>query len=188
VFDWLFEGRSAVYLALAVAAGLLLALWVRDRRRHWLLGVGFVGVLALLYLLLDRVVETNREQVVRKVKEMAEAVKTRDTGRLFAHISDQFRRGSLNKSAFRQAVEGAFNQRQVESVTVWEFDFPEGTSGEGGRLPVVFQAKPHGGPADGAFFRFQAEFVRDPDGQWRLQGFQFFYPTSNQPLQIPGVD
>ena len=41
--------------------------------------------------------------------------------------------------------------------------------------------------ASEAFFLCRADFVRDPDGQWRLQTFQVFNPAVdvNQPMTIP---
>src|SRR4051812_29579654 len=101
MFDWLFEGRLTVYLALAVVALILLGLYWRDRRRWFLFGIGIVGVFVLTYLLLDRLVETNREQITRKLQEMAAGVKARSAERIFRHISDRFTFQGMNKATFR---------------------------------------------------------------------------------------
>jgi hypothetical protein len=189
VFDWLFEGRTNVYLILGVATAVLLALWWRDRKRHWLAGVLGVLFLAGGYYLLSRVVQTPRKEVQRAVEEMAAAVKARDVDRIMSHVSEQFRHGGLDKPAFRQKVESALAQGVVGEVQVWDFKFPqEQPGGEGGPLRVVFEAKPFGGRASGSeFFRVEADFVRDPDGRWRMKTFQVFHPFINtkQPLDVP---
>jgi hypothetical protein len=188
VFDWLVEGRPTVYVILGVAAAILLALWWRDRKRHWLIGVLGVFLLVGAYFLLSRLVQTPRKQVVRGVEEMAAAVQAGDVDRIMAHVSEQFRYRSLNKSSFREKVKTALAQKQVERVEVWEFKFPEEQpGGKDGPIRVSFIAKPFGGPARGVeHFRCEADFVRDPDGRWRMKTFEVFHPfiETRQPLEI----
>lgn len=180
---------------------MLLALWarggfiivrVRDdrakggRKRR---GVNPIFLLALVplvlmlgYFITDRLVETRREQIQRKLHEMAAGVKARDMDRIFRHISSQFRHEHYDRDSFRRAVDAALRNNLVSEVEVWDLKFLD----EGGN--VEFQAKPKGGMADGyTFFRVTAEFVRDPDGQWRMKGFQVFkpYADSKEPMSIP---
>jgi ketosteroid isomerase-like protein len=198
VFDWLFEGRMAVYVSLAAVAIVLLAAWRLNRRGRWLIGVGAVAVLAGLYFLLDRLVETDREQVVRKVQEMAAGVRTRNADAIFTHISERFNRGGVDRAQFRAAVDGILRSRVVDEVEVWDFQFPDdfrrevrvpGQTAPGEAILVSFTAKAKGGVAVGEFGRCDATFVRDPDGQWRLFSFQVFNPAvdANQPVQLPGL-
>jgi hypothetical protein len=200
VFDWLFEGRQTVYVVLAAAAALLLVAWWQTRKRYWLIGAGAVVGLVGLYFLLDRLVETDREQVVRKVREMAAAVEARNIDGIFVHVSKEFRLGGLDKDGFRSFAEQAIRLRQVEEVEVWDFDVPpayrsphESRVGGSTRQTLVaqvaFRAKPKGnGPGmEGVGYPCEARFVRDPDGQWRLLDFQVFKPVSDtkEPLPIP---
>jgi hypothetical protein len=192
VFDWLFEGHPRVYLILAGLAVVLVALWVRDRKGRWLVGAGVVFLLAGLYFLLDRLVETAPEQIQRKLQEMATGVKARDTGRIFNHISPQFRRGTLDRDKFRSRVDQVMRDQRVKSIEVWDFRFPTGGPRDGSKpVRVVFQVKAFGAnPREEMLVRCEADFVRDPDGQWRLQTFQVFQPfvDSTQPLSIPYLD
>ncbi len=198
MFDWLFEGRTTVYVSLAAVGIFLLLAWQQTRKRLWLIGVGAVAVLAGLYFLLDRTVETDREQVERKVREMAAAVRTRNTDAIFTHISDRFNRNGRDKAQFRQMVDGVLRGRQVEEVEVWDFAFPEdfrgtvtlpGDAAPSETIRVFFHAKAKGGMAPGGPGNpCEGRFVRDPDGQWRLLDFQVFNPViTNQPEQIPGL-
>jgi hypothetical protein len=182
VFDWLFEGRLAVYLFLAVVAVILLGLWWRDRRRGWLFGVAAVGVLIGIYFLLDRLVETRSEQISRKLQEMAAGVKAGDTERIFLHVSDRFTFAGLNKAAFQAAVDRILQARRVTDLAIFDFQPLD----ERGR--VFFRAKPIGDEQGlNIAYIVRAQFVRDPDGQWRLQSFEVFNPVvnTNTPMQVP---
>jgi hypothetical protein len=198
VFDWLFEGRPAVYVVLAAAAVVLFVAWWQTRKRYWFYGTVAFLALVGLYFLLDRLVETDREQIVRKVEEMSAGVRDRNVDRIFANVSEQFRLNNSDRAAFRQFAERAIRAGDVTDVTVWEFQVPEdfrtkvrrtGTTGpqELDAARVSFMVKPQGPRLGAPFFRCDATFVREADGQWRLFAFQLFQPgvDSNQPFQIP---
>ena len=196
--DWLFEGRPTVYVILAAVAVLLFVAWVQTRKRPWFYAAVASLALVGLYFLLDRLVETDREQILRKVEEMSAGVRERSVDRIFANVSEQFHLNGSGRAAFRQLADRALRTGEVTDVTVWDFAFPEdfrtrvrrtGTAGapeqDGAR--VSFMVKPQGPRLGAPFFRCDATFVRDPDGQWRLFTFQLFQPgvDSNQPFQIP---
>jgi ketosteroid isomerase-like protein len=195
VFDWLYEGRPAVYVLLGGAAALLLVVWKRTPRRVYLQAAAACLVLLGVYYLLDRQVETDREQISRKITEMAGAVQARDLDRIFRHISESFRLGGADRAAFRREVENVFSRNLVERVEVWNFQFPDDFREKRGSGPaaeesarVEFFAKPFGGVADNAtYYLVRARMRRDPDGQWRLQTYQVFnpYSGSNEPLVVP---
>lgn len=183
MFDWLYEGRLTVYLVLAVVGLILLGLWVRDRRRGWLIAAGVVGLLVGAYALLDYLVETRREQIERKVHLMAAAVKKKDVNAIFQHISDRFQLGGLDKAAFRGYVEQAARGGAVTDLKVWGFEFPDATGN------VHFFAKPEserylGG---GEFFLVRARFQQEAGNQWRLTTFNVFKPIfdAKDPLPLP---
>ena len=158
VFDWLFEGRAAVYLTLAVVALLLVALWWRDRRRHWLYAIVVVGLLAAVYLLLDFAVETRREQITRRLMAIESAVKAGNAEKVMEQISPKFRYGTITRDQFRNAVVSRLKDRFVEDLTIWEVRVPD-ASGK-----VTFKAKPKGSFGENPGFQVRAEFVQDPDG------------------------
>jgi hypothetical protein len=198
VFDWLFEGRPAVYVVLVATAWVLFGAWWQTRKRYWLYGMVAFLALAGLYFLLDRLVETDREQIVRKVNEMAAGVRERNVDRIFAHVSEQFRLSGSDRAAFRQLAERAIRNGQVTEVKAWDFLFPDdfrgterrtvgGTQQEVQVVRVQFRVKPEGPALNTAGFLCRATFIRDPDGQLRLLDFQLFNPLvdQNQPIQIP---
>jgi hypothetical protein len=148
--------------------------------------VGVVGLLAGLYLLLDRLVETGREQIERKLTVVVpKAVKDRKAGDILAHVAGDFQWEGLDKAGFGMVVEKALPS--MSALEIWDVRFPEGRPRTARPAKVVFYVKPKGNvnPAGEAFGRCEAVFVREPDGQWRLQTFAvFFPPTSDTPVQV----
>jgi hypothetical protein len=191
MFDWLFEGRVLVYVILACVGVLLLFQWWQLRKRSWLYAFLGVAALAGVYFLLDRAVETDREQIERKVREMAGAVKRGDVDGIFRHVSESFLLNGADKRMFRDRVEGVLEQKFVEEVEVWDFEIPENRPDPDpppGKksMRIFFRAKPKGGVfREEIHYLGRARFVLDPDGQWRMQWFQISEPVTDQPLEVP---
>ncbi len=182
MFDWLFEGRLLVYVILALLVGAFVGVWwAYGRRRGWLYAAGVVVVLIGVYFLLDRLVETAHEQVERKLGEMAAAVRRGDVGRIFEHISEQFRWQGMDKASFRAFVDGHLKSKQVDDLAIWDVKGPDE------RGEVLFSAKPKGPTLPDFQFRIVSEFVLESGGQWRLRTFQVRDPVTNQPITVPGT-
>ena len=199
--EWLYEGRSTVYVILGACAVVLLALWARDgfvffksipprkgekaaRRRPAVLPllVLLVAVLVGVYALLSVLVETRNKQIERKVKEMAAAVKRKDADAIMKHVSPSFQIGSMKREQFQEYVQSALRRGMVDELHVWEFVFSSD------QPKVRFKAKPKGGwTRDTEYFLVEAEFVKDSDGQWRMKAFEVYNPfvDTNKPLGIP---
>jgi len=189
VFDWLFEGRLTVYVVLAAVAATLLYVGVQRRRHEYLVAAGIVVALIGLYFLLDRLVETNREQVRRKLVEMADGVKDRDADRVLAHVSEKFATQGMDRAAFRRYVEARLSGRWLDELAMWDIEFPRGAKPDfDGAIRVTFRVRPKGARLGTTPpFLGEAAFVRDGDGQWRMAGFKVFHPVidSHIPLDLP---
>ena len=115
-------------------------------------------------------------------------IMNRNLDRIFSHISRDFRYRSLDRNAFRQRSEDVLRNRNVEEVVVWDFERGDADRKER-RGTVRFMVKPRGNwQGNEAGYLCEARFVLDPDGQWRMSGFQIFNPfrESNQELIVPG--
>lgn len=201
MFDYFCEGRSSVYVVLALAGLGLLVLWWQTRKRSFLLALAAVALLAGLHFLLDRFVETDHEQVIRKLQEMAAGVKSRNVNAILTHVSDRFQAdtqgvGSMDKAQLRGYIEMVFQHRLVDDLSVWDFRFPPSdpappnpdSVSRSDILYVEFFAKPTGGfAANTPHFLCKAHFVREAGNQWRLHDFQYFNPfiDTNRPLSLP---
>jgi hypothetical protein len=189
VFDWLFEGKVAVYLFLAAVAVSLVYLWTQTRKRYFLYGVGVTVLLAGLYFLLDKAVETDREQIVHKTEAMAAAVKAKDIRALFEHVSDQFRSpAGKDKQQSQISAQKLISSGEVTEVTVWGFHFDDDGSRERRSRVVAFQVKAEGslmGVTRGVPFTCEATFDFDAQHGWRLKGFKLFKFGTNEEIPVP---
>jgi hypothetical protein len=179
LFDWLFEGRTSVYAILAALAVFLLLAWWQVRKRWLLAGVVLAAALIGLYALLDRAVETDREQIVRKLNEMVAAVNAHNLDAAFVHISDQFRSaGGKSKNELRATAQAHLDRREVESVQVWDILIDGRPSREQGEVHVFFSAKTHNHreflTGCDAIFEFNAAHG------WQLRTFRLLKPQSTQ--------
>jgi hypothetical protein len=183
--DWLFEGRVTLYAALLLSGLVLLALWYRDRKTLWLTLLTVPAALALLYFLLDKWVETPREQITRKLNTMADAVAQRDPATIGTQLAATFRLGTNDRKAFLAFTEKVLAERWVDSLTLWEIQ----TDPKEAKAEAVFKAKLRGQRVGGEeFFLVKTQWTREGD-QWRLAGFTVHHPFVNvdQPLDIPGL-
>jgi hypothetical protein len=186
LFDWLFEGRTSVYAVLAALAVFLLVIWWQTRKRWLLLGVAVAAGLIGLYALLDKAVETDREQIVRKVNEMAAAVNARNLDALFENISENFRTPlGKDKQQFRGFVEHYVNGGIVQNARVWDIEFEDRPSPEHPPARVFFRAKAEeSGRA--LFADCETTFGFDSQHGWRLRSIRLFKPqtTEEWPIQF----
>jgi hypothetical protein len=187
VFDWLFEGRQVIYWLLGTVAVLLLLVWWRSRNRKVLIAAGVAFALGVLYFLLSLTVETPRTQVVRKLHEMAAAVKARDADGMFRHIANDFKFRGQDRATFHNYVDMVLRRGLISDLVIYDEDFPSG--GDGRTLLVNFMAKPRSDVlGDQPAYPVEAKFVREPDGQWRMAGFEVYNPVAGrQKMDIPSL-
>jgi hypothetical protein len=179
LFDWLFEGQTSDYAILAALAVFLLLAWWQTRKRWLLAGAVLTIALAGLYALLDKAVETDREQIVRKMKEMVAAVNAHNLNAAFVHISDRFRsQGGKSKSELRLAAQSFLARGVVESVQVWDIVIDGRPSREQGEVHVFFSAKTHNGQE--FLTGVDAIFGFHPDHGWQLRSFRLLKPQTDE--------
>jgi len=186
--EWLVEGDTTVYALLALVGIICAALWWQTRKRGYAIAAILVAVLALGYYLVDRSVESDREQMIRKVREIANAISNRNLDAAFAHVSEDFRRGGVDKRGFRNYAESRQRSGYASEVVVWDLNVTEhDRKSRHGRTECYFKVRgSFGETPPGAFVRINFNF--DPDGQWRVKDFDWFLSISesNSPMPIPG--
>ncbi len=187
MFDWLFEGRPVIYWLLGVVAVLLLLVWWRNRQRAFLIAAAVAVALAGVYFLLSLTVETPRAQIARKLQEMASAVKARDVDGVFKHIAKDFTFRGQDRAAFRGYVDMVLKRGWIDELVIYDEDWPAG--GDERTRIVSFMAKPKSAAlGDQPAYPVEAKFVREADGQWRMQGFEVYNPVAGkQKMDIPNL-
>jgi hypothetical protein len=180
VFDWLFEGQTTVYILLIVVLiGLFVVYW-QWRRRVWLYGMAVVVALIGLYWLLDRLVETDREQIHRKIGGMASGLQAHNVDAVFKHISDNFRSPQgEDKNELHSLAERRINQ--VTHVIVWNIRRDSRPQPGKDYSDLRFSFKVN----DEFPFDCQPVFEHDAANGWRLKGLKIFKFGTTEEFPIP---
>ncbi|MFQ3650437.1 MAG: nuclear transport factor 2 family protein [Gemmataceae bacterium] len=181
----IFEGPTLLYLLLLIAVAVLVALWGRDRRTLWLALLSVPAVLIVALYVLDRAVETPREQISRKLREMAQAVQRRDAQAISAQLAANFSLGGRDRATFQKYVERVFREGWVTDLVVWDIQ----TQLQGSTAEATLNAKLRGPRVGGSeFFRVKTQWKLEAN-QWRLLGFSVHNPyvETDRPLEIPDL-
>ena len=172
MFDWLFEGHLSVYVLLAAAAALLIVLGARTRKRRWFTAAAGVVALAGLYCLLDFAVETDREQIQRKVKAMAAGLKApANLDAVLENVSDRFHCPFADsKTALRDKAREQLKTWNITEVRISDLHCGE-ISRERKTAVAEFRAKVIGtfGALEAAPIFCTATFDYQPPQGWLLR-------------------
>ncbi|HEV3146470.1 MAG TPA: hypothetical protein VGZ47_21465 [Gemmataceae bacterium] len=188
-------------LILLTVIPLLMALFITDKfvpkkssekkavsRRTILFATGGIALALLLALgLCDYFFESDREQIVRKLKEMSHGVRDRNLNRVFDHISESFQVGSVDKARLRSVAESAIQSGEVTDIETWgEKLDPIPSGATEATVEFRFKVKPPPGGNEVGYLG-KGYFVKERDGQWRLKKFEVFNPAvdTSQPIAIP---
>jgi hypothetical protein len=197
MLTYLLEHPYQIYFLLSLAGVLLVLAWWKTRQWKYLIGViGVAGiyVACAVFTILN---ETARQQIDRKIHEMATAIAAHDLERAFAHVSDDFSVNKVNKAMLRRQADHAIRQFGIHDVPVWDVKFPDAepatlqyqSGGEWRSAPaekVAFEFKAKSSPDDAGYWcHCEAVFVREPDNQWRMKNFELFNGANRQKLNFP---
>lgn len=188
MFDWLFEGHLSVYALLTAAAALFAVLGTRARDRRWFAAAAGVVALAVLYCLLDSAVETDREQIQRKVKAMAAGLKApANLDAVLENVSDQFHCPfAESKSALRDKARDAIQTYKITEVRISDLHCGD-ISRERSTAVAEFRAKVIGtfGSLEAAPVICKAKFDYEPQPGWRLRELEVHGEGPLQGIEMP---
>jgi hypothetical protein len=184
VFDWLFEGLTAVYILLGTALLFVIVLYWRWRRKYWLYVMGTIVAFIGLYALLDRLVETDTEQLERKIKAMAAGLEAHNVDALFDNIDEHYKSPSMaDKKALRELADTHINQ--ISDVRVRNFDFKVRPERGKEFTGLRFMFKIGGVGVDNLPFDCEPVFEYDPVKGWRVTRFKVFKFGTTEEYQVP---
>ena len=192
MLSWPIDNPSYVYFLLACAALGLLAGWWLNRKRPYLIGLGVVAAVAVVFFLLTLLIDTDRKRITRALQEMSQGVRDKDLDKTFARLTDdftmEFSRGGVRtkmpKVELRQLADRAVRNGRVTDVVFGDIGF-EKVAGE--EASVTFRANPFGSWVLGGEHCYcEATFRRGPDGKWRMTHVTLFHPVqSKELLELP---
>lgn len=173
-----------IYVLLVIVVLALGFIWFQqqaNRKRLIALGVGIL-MLGLVFLS-DTLVESSREEAVRKIQELADASQARDLDAMFHHISEDFRyKNRVTKAEFRGIAESVMTSGLWSGAAVWDFDRAY-ASEEGERVIIGFRVKDVEREIQ---FYCEATFQRDADGELRMVSFLCYDPIDQRsPETLP---
>jgi hypothetical protein len=147
-----------------------------------------ITVLILVFAI-DYFVESTREQSVRKLTAMVDALNSRNQDALLVHVSESFIYKGRKKSQLVSSELWSTLRAQNVRVAVWDFNRDDVQFPDEKATLIGFMAKGEaGGRAVPMYVR--ATFVMDPDGQWRIRTLTAHDPLQKSlgsELQIPGL-
>jgi len=132
--------------------------------------------------IIDRMVESPREQIVKNLQEMESASQNKKLDDVFKHVSDKFQYRTWDKKALRDKAtlaESLPNWQGIKIVNVNRDGFLE----NGDTSEQKFEAMPLGIPGNEYRYECIGTF-KNEGGQWRLTGVKFM--KDGQEVTPPG--
>ncbi len=145
---------------------------------------GAVFLLMLAWFVCGLCLESPREESVRRVNEMAAAVTAKDWAKFADGVSESFQKGQMKKADLK----GYFEQGKVLNLraVAWDFaltDPPRVTDSE---VVIRFEGKAETDRGEPLVRHFEATFVKDPDGKFRMKTYRAFnFVQKKQPADFP---
>lgn len=187
--SWLSDPSPTLYVTLVIAAIIGGGVWFRSQTRNSrLAAIGLAVVLAVVFVF-DSAVESPREESVRKVAVIVDAVNDRRPDDLLANVSDSFEYKGRTKE--RLAAVPLWDTLRAHNVrvAVWDFSRDDVQSPNDTTCVVGFMAKGESAGRQVPMY-IRATFVRDPDSQWRVRTFAAYDPiqkAQGAEISIPGI-
>ncbi len=174
---YLFDNPKAGILIALILEFLLVMGWLIFRERIkkplLLIGPGLVG----LFVLMDALVQTNREALEEATRQVVQAAEDEDAEGILAFISDTYlQNSSLDRETIRQRFPVGKNIIDSNRITKLEVTQVSESGGQ-----VEFSVLTTMGP--GSQYanvtqktRWRFHFTRDGDGQYRINDIEMTFP------------
>lgn len=182
---------AALWIALVVFALVAVGLWARSHSRL----AGLVAVVAVAVLvgvfLLDRFVESPREEATRRMRAMIAAFNEKKIDAAFTHLADDFDFRGLKAAEFRK--QEAWNLLQSYNVVLAAGGLGEGDSEypEANTVVIGFTGWATVDGKDIPAVYVRATFKKTTAGEWKMRTMELYESViskSNGPkATVPGL-
>ncbi len=114
--ELLFEDPLWLYVALAAAEMILLAVFLRRRTRPLAIALAVPVALALAVLATDMLVVTDRERIDAALSDLAAKLEKRDLQGVSTYLADDFGGDYIDREAAVKAAEAALKTYRIDSI------------------------------------------------------------------------
>jgi hypothetical protein len=183
---WPFD-QPLYIVVIGIVLGVIVgALWTASGRQEWLYALGAVVAFTLVWLLVERLVVTDREAIRATLLEIARDVQSNDVERVVKHVAKA--NPELVARAQGEMPNYKFSECRITKVHLTDID----ASTEPRSAVVEFNVVATGTFRQGSIEItdtvprwVKLQFVREEDGQWRVQNYDHAPPQQflfGQPL------
>jgi len=188
---FLSDPTNGFYIIALIIALVGIGLWYRSRDKGSVVRAAIlVGALVLVFAI-DKLVESPREESVRKVNEITAAINEKNQEKFLANISDDFEYKGIKKDKLKDGQVWKLVEQhspKVSSKTDREdVQYPSKTNPN---IVIGFTSRIESAGMDIPVY-FRATFGKDSDGQWRLKTFTAYDDPikkgNGSEMNLPGL-
>ena len=151
------------------------AAWYRLRSRKSRIAVAVLAVLLGALILIDRLVESPREESVRRVEAMAAAATARDPARFVEQLAKSFAYNGKTRVDVRNSGIWNLIREYNARVAVWGLGKDDFQILSDTEIEFGFYAKGEAAGQPGAVLRYiRTRFVKEADGAYRMKAMKFY--------------
>jgi len=170
---FLSDPTLTLYVLLVLFAAFFGWLWSRKRDRRTRILATVAVALTVMLFACDFLIESPREQAVRKIRAMEASANSRDWVNTFKHVSEKFRYDSKTKAAFRSAVAPLAAQHNA-TVHFKDFDRDNVTYLPNDQIRLGFVVRFSATGVELVPFYMEATFAQEADREYRMIGFTMY--------------
>jgi hypothetical protein len=182
MLSWLVDHAVLLYVLFGCVAVAFAAGWWLTRKRPHLIGLAIALALIALVWLLSLLILTDRQQIERNIREMAQGVTDKKPESVAKHLSSNFSYGRVTRATAAKEIGDVIQRQQLGAIEVLGVDFEDVSRNEG-KATVNFRVRVEF--TTGQYpFRCHSHFVIE-DGQWRMKDFELRNFATDEPIPVP---
>jgi len=186
---YLFDDPTVGVVVAVVVEAILLVGWIFTRNRRGLYKLLAGPVIAGAFLLADRAVQTDREQLESVTRQVVQAAADEDAALIISRLSERFQMGRrMDKRAISQELRKRLSRPVIATNRIRQLKVTRAEEAAG---EVEFDAvtrmdpsHPHAAALPIVLSSWRFEYVRDSDGQYRISNLKMLKLNNNRGIDI----
>jgi hypothetical protein len=168
----------SLYVLLIACAVIAAAVCAKNQTRKTLIiFLAFAGLLLALFLI-DRFIESPREEATRRIEAMAKAATDQRIEEFLNHVAVTFEKNGRTKPDLRTSQAWQLIRDHSARVTVWNLSREDFERKSDTEIEIGLMCK--GEAAQGFLMKYcRATFVLESNGDWKLKTIKFYNPAEH---------